>query len=258
MSSIGLVSKWVNSNLKTFWRDPAALFFTAVMPLIFLFIFVTIFGSEKVGPRGETINYSTYYVPSIVGLGVIMATFQNLAISLTTLREYGILKRVRGTPLPTWIFISGRIGQSIVIALLLVVLIVAIGNIVYGVEIPTQTLPAFLVTIVVGAASFCCLGVAVTAIMPTENAAPAIANAIVLPLLFISGVFFSIDEAPKWIGTLASIFPVDHFVDALKTSFNPYTEGAGFEWGKLAALAAWGVGGLIVAIYSFRWTPREG
>lgn len=256
MSSVGLASKWAYYNLKVFWRDPAALFFTAIMPLLFLFIFVTIFGKEKVGPMGEQINYATYYVPAIVGLGVIMATFQNLAISLTTLREFGILKRVRGTPLQTWVFIAGRIGQAVAVALLLVVLVVVIGNVVYGVEIPDQTMPAFIVSIVIGAASFCCLGVAITAAIPSENAAPAIANAIVLPLLFISGVFFSVDEGPKWLSQLADVFPVVHFVDALKTSFNPHTVGSGFEWANLAVLGGWGVGGLVIAMLTFRWTPR--
>jgi ABC-2 type transport system permease protein len=241
---------------KTFWRDPTSVFFTVALPLIFLFIFVTIFGNERLESRGD-VKLSTYYVPGLVTLGVISATFVSLAISLTELRESEVLKRVRGTPVPSWVFIAGQIGTALVVAFLLVVVLTGLGRVLYGVDLPGATLPGVVLTLVVGAASFCCLGIALTAAIPTANSAPAVTNAVVLPLYFISGIFFSMDDAPQWLQTVADVFPIVHFAEALFTAFDPATDGPGIELGHLAIVAAWGLAGLVVAIRAFRWTPRR-
>lgn len=257
MSNSRLISLWTRSNLKSFRRDPAAVFFTLALPLIFLFLFMAIFGNQKVGPPGQQVNYGTWYVPGIVALAVITTTFSNLAITLATAREYGVLKRIRGTPLPTWIYIIAQVSQATVLTLLITAVIVIAGKAFYGVHLPQGTLPAFLATLVVGTAAFCCLGIAMTAIIPTESAAPAVANAVILPLLFISGVFFPLHGAPGWLATLADIFPVAHFSDAVRITFDPFTAGSGFQAKDLLVMAGWGAGGLIVALRWFRWTPRN-
>src|SRR5215207_7391363 len=172
---------------KVFWRNPASVFFTVMLPLIFLFIFATIFGNEDIEERG--VKTTTYYVPAIISLAVISATTQSLAINLTQDRERGLLKRARGTPLPTPIFVAGRVGNSLVVSVLMVILVAVIGKLVYDVSLPDQTIPAVLVTLAVGAAAFSCLGFALTTIIPSEDAAPAVTNALLLPLYFISGVF---------------------------------------------------------------------
>ncbi len=107
-----------------------------------------------------------------------------------------------------------------------------------------------------GSAAFCCLGFAVSSLIPNEDAAPAVINAIVLPLYFISGVFFPTDDAPAWLNNLASVFPIKHLAEALLNAFEPSTTGAGIEWVDLAVVAAWGLAGLVVAALSFRWTPK--
>jgi ABC-2 type transport system permease protein len=258
MSSAALVLHQFRYDQKAFWRNPASLFFTVSLPVIFLLIFATIFGDDLVEINGGEVKTTTYYVPAIITLAVVSATLVSLAFSLVVARENGVLKRGRGTPMPSWVFIAGRVGNAIVVSVIMLVLLTLIGRIVYGVEIPFDRLPAVLVTLTLGAAAFCCMGVALTAVIPSEDAAAPITNATVLPLYFLSGVFIPQSEIPSGVLEFSNAFPIRHFFEAFFTAWDPNTTGAGFEWGHLAVVAAWGALGLVLAIRYFRWTPREG
>jgi ABC-2 type transport system permease protein len=242
-----------------FWRNPASAFFTFAFPLLLMVIFTTILGSDtSTLPTGVEVDNSTYYTASILAFSVVTACYTNIAMTVTFARDEGVLKRVRGTPLPGWAYLLGKILLSIGVMALLVVIVCTFGRTVYGIDLPTKSLPAFLITLAVGAASFCALGLAVTAAIPNAEAAPAVVNASVLPLLFVSGVFIPIDVAPKWLQAIAGIFPIKHFLEATIDSFlpgphNPY----GWSWGDLAVVAAWGVGGLLIAVRTFSWEPRR-
>jgi ABC-2 type transport system permease protein len=169
-----------------------------------------------------------------------------------------MLKRVRGTPLPAWVFVAGRVGNCLVISVLMVILVAVIGKLVYDVAIPDTRLPAVLVTLAIGALSFCCLGFALAAAIPSEDAAPAVTNAVVLPLYFMSGIFIPDSEIPEGVLHVADLFPIRHFFEAFFAAWDPNTTGAGFEWGNLAIVFAWGVAGLVAALLAFRWEPRAG
>ena len=255
MSALSLTLHQFRFDQKTFWRNPASVFFTVLLPVMFLLIFATIFGNDTLEQLGD-IKTTTYYVPAIVTLAVVSATMQSLAISLTVDRENGLLKRTRGTPLPSWVFIAGRVGNAVVVSVLSLVVVSVIGRIIYGVAIPWDRLPAVLVALLVGAASFCCLGFALTAAIPSEDAAAPISNFALLPLYFLSGVFIPETEIPVGVLHFADAFPIRHFFEAFFTAWNPQTTGAGFEWGHLGVVAAWGVVGLILALRFFRWEPR--
>ncbi len=243
-------------DARVFWRSPASVFFTVMLPLIFLFLFTGLFGSETIDEYGG-IKVSTYYVPGIITLSVASATLQSLAINLTEARESGRLKRIRATPLPPWAFVAGRVGNAFVISILMTVLVTLIGHFFFDVAIPTRTIPALLVTLVVGAFTFSCLGFALTAAIPSQDAAPPIANVTLLPLYFLSGVFIPDSEIPDGVLHIADIFPIRHFFLAFFEGFDPATVGAGFAWGHLAVLALWGLLGLGLAARYFRWTPRR-
>jgi ABC-2 type transport system permease protein len=240
---------------RVFWRNPASVFFTVLLPIIFLLIFATIFGNDEIEELGG-LKTTTYYVPAIITLAIVSATMQSLAISLTVDRENGILKRGRGTPLPNWAFFAGRIGNAIVVSVLMLILVVALGRLIYDVEVPWDKAPAVLLTLLVGAACFCSLGIALTAAIPSEDAAAPISNVAVLPLYFLSGVFIPETEIPSGVLDFASFFPIRHFFEAFFASYDPVATGPGFEWGHLAVVAAWGALGLAIAIKTFRWTPR--
>ncbi|HET8592441.1 MAG TPA: ABC transporter permease [Solirubrobacterales bacterium] len=255
--ALALVLHQFRFDQKTFWRNPASVFFTVLLPVIFLLIFATIFGNETIEELGG-VKTTTYYVPAIITLAIVSATMVSLAINLTVARENGVLKRGLGTPLPAWVFIAGRIGNSIVVSVLMLALLTVIGRLLYGVEIPWERLPAVLVTLAIGAASFCCLGIALTAVIPSQDAAPAITNVTVLPLYFLSGVFIPESEIPDGVLHFSAAFPIRHFFEAFFTAFDPATNGSGFEWGHLAVVAAWGLAGLLLALRFFSWVPRTG
>lgn len=252
---MSLVLHQFRYDQKAFWRNPASVFFTVMFPVVLLLIFATVFDGETLEIDGG-IEITAYYVPAIITLSVISATMQNLAMSLTIAREDGRLKRGRGTPMPAWVFIAGRIGNSIVVALLMLILIAVIGRVLYSVEIPWGELPAVLVTLVVGAAAFSCLGIALTAAIPSQDAAAPIVNALLLPLYFLSGIFIPDDELPGGVIELADFFPVRDFFQAF---FSAYLPGgaSGLDWGNLAVVALWGAAGLLLAIRFFRWAPRN-
>jgi ABC-2 type transport system permease protein len=239
-----------------FIRNPASLFFTLVFPLMFLVIFSVIFGNGHilVAP-GKLVRVATFYVPSISSFSVITACYTNIAISLTFSRDTGALKRIHGSPLPVWSYMFARIFHAIMIAILLVVICAAFGAIFYGATLPTTTLPAFALTVVVGAAVFSILGVAVTALIPNADASPAVVNASILPLLFISNVFIPLESPPQWLDILGKIFPVRHFADALIGSFFQLS-GNGLHTNDLLVMGAWGVAGLVVAFRFFQWEPK--
>ena len=247
------VTRYTN---KAFWRNPANAFFTFAFPLMFLVIFTALFGTGTVAVAGREINTSTFYVGAIATFSIITATYTNLAINISFTRDMGILKRIRGTPMAAWSFMVGRILHAIVITVLLVAIVVAFGALFYDAELPSDTLPAFLVTIAVGAASFSALGLALTAVIPNADASPAIVNASILPLLFLSGIFIPIQDPDAWYVTVAKVFPVYHFAEAMNSSYFTVS-GSGFEGGHLLILGAWGLAGAIAAVLFFSWEPRR-
>ena len=256
MNGLALVGHQFRYDQKAFWRNPAAVFFTVMFPVIVFLILAVVFNGETVDVRGG-VEATTYYVPAIMSLAIISATMQTLAMTLVIAREDGRLKRGRGTPMPPWVFIAGRVGNSIIVALIMLALLAAIGGILYGVDLPWDRLPAILLALIVGAASFCCLGIALTAAIPSQDAAAAIVNALLLPLYFLSGVFIPEDQLPDGVITFAGLFPVRHFFDAFFDAYVP-AGGPAVSWDNLAIVALWGVAGLLLAIRFFRWTPRSG
>jgi len=255
---VKLAFRQARFELLSFSRNPAAAFFTFVFPLMFLVIFTVVFKSgDGIQVKGGKVNNATFYVPGIIALSLVNACYTNIAMTVSIQRDKGILKRIHGTPLPSVSYFSGRIIQAIVVALILVALVFAFGYVFYSVDLPTSKLPAFIVALVVGAGALCALGLAVSVIVPNEDAAPAVVNGTILPLLFISDVFFSTENAPDWLKTFANLFPLNHLATALHQAFNPNLSGGGFAWRDLAVVAAWGVAGVVFALRRFSWEPRK-
>jgi ABC-2 type transport system permease protein len=256
MNSLSLALRQVAYTNKAFWRNPASAFFTFAFPLMFLVIFTAIFGSGQVTTAsGVTVSTSTFYVPAIAAFSVITACYTNIAISLSFTRDTGVLKRIHGTPLPAWSYLAGRIIHAVLMAVLLVALCAAFGAVAYHATLPSSGLPAFVLTLVVGAASFCALGIALTAFIPNADAAPAVVNASILPLLFISNVFIPLQNPPAWMDALSNVFPVRHFADALVGSFLA-VNGSGIQGIDLVVVGVWGVVGLAIGVRFFSWEPR--
>lgn len=257
MNLLRLVLLQVRYQNKAFWRNPAAAFFTFVFPLMFLVIFNLLFGSNTLQVPGGTVSVSTFYVPGIAAMGLIGACYTNIAMGVTISRDNGLLKRMRGTPLPPAAYLLGRVLHATLIGLLLVAIVTVVGKLAYGVAVPAHTLPAFIVTLVIGAAAFSALGLAMSGLVPGADAAPAMVNASILPLLFISDVFIPLRSAPAWLTVFSGLFPVKHLSAALMTAFNPFEHGSGFAPMDLLWLVGWLVAGLVLAGRFFSWEPRR-
>ena len=257
MRGLRLAQRQVGFELRSFRRNPPAAFFAAIFPLMFLVIFNLLFGNDEIEVGGGMTTASTFYVPAIAALAIISSCFTNIAISVSLTRDLGVLKRLRGTPMPPWAYFAGVIGNVTLLSVLLVVVIVAAGALFYDVDVPGRTLPALVLSVMVGAAAFSALGLALTGFIRDGDAAPAIVNAAVLPLLFISDVFITPGTAPDWLSTVAEVFPVKHLSAALFGAFDPFADGSGLQLGDLAVLAAWGVAGVLLALRWFRWEPAR-
>jgi ABC-2 type transport system permease protein len=243
-------------DLRAFLRNNQSRFFTLALPVLFLVIFASVFGSgNTVAVSGGRIKTSVSYVPGIITLGIISAAFVNLVISVTAQRETGVLKRRRATPVPASALIGGRALTAVVTALVITAVLLGIGWAAYGADVPARTAPALVVTIVVGAVAFCCVGYALASVIRDEDAAQPITQATMLPLYFISGVFVPVSTLPHWLVDVADVFPVRHLAAALLVAYNPHTAGAGFSGVDLLIVAAWGIVGLLVALRRFSWMP---
>ncbi len=251
-----LVIRQARYDALAFLRNRQGRFFTLALPVLFLILLCSIFGNGTVRVPGGTIKESTYYVPGLVALGVIQASFMNLVISVTAQREAGILKRRRSTPVPAWVLIASRALICVATAIVNATVLMVIGAVAYGAHVPMRTIPAMIVAIAIGAIAFCALGYAlVTAINSADSAQPVL-QLVMLPLYFISGVFVPSTSIPHWLTDVANLFPVRHLQQALLEAFNPYTTGAGFAWRDLLIVTLWGAAGLVIAVRRFGWAPR--
>jgi ABC-2 type transport system permease protein len=248
---IHLLAHQTRYELLTFARNRQARFSTVALPVIFLVIFVSVFGNQLLGP--EHVKASTYYVPGIAALAVLTASFSNLVISVTAQRELGVLKRRRATPVPAWVLVGARALASLVISLAVSALVIAIGSIAYGVQIATSELGALALSVAVGSLALACLGYATTTAIGSAESAQPLVLAITLPLSFISGIFIPSVRLPSALQEIAEVFPLQHLVAAMNQGFLP--GGGGVAWGDLAIVAAWGAAGLALALRRFRWTP---
>jgi ABC-2 type transport system permease protein len=256
MNALALTATQVRYVNKAFWRNPASAFFTFAFPLMFLVIFTSLLGNDSVQIGLRTVNTSTYYVASMAAFAVITACYTNVATTITFQRDAGVLKRTNGTPLPAGSFLGARMVHALLVSVVLVVLTTAFGRAFYHADVPTGiTLLRFLVVLMVGAAAFCALGLAITAVIPNADASLAIVNATILPLLFLSGIFIPFgNDTPAWVEWIARIFPVKHFADGMQAGYL----GTAFSWTDVLVVAAWGLAGMLLAIRFFSWEPRTG
>jgi ABC-2 type transport system permease protein len=256
-SNRSLLATQVSYQNKIFFRTPVAAFFTIFFPLMIFVVFSLVFGNEYIEELGVTT--AQYFAPSMAVFAAVSASYTNIATTTAYQRDMGILKRVRGTPLPPMTYMGGKIISAVEIAVLSVVIMMSIGVAFYGVEIYARTLPAAIVTFLVGVGTFAALGLLVAALVPSGEAATAVTNATLLPLAFISGVFLvPSSEAPSWLTTVADFFPLKHFVEPFVQAFNPMYTGSGWEWADLAYMTLWGVGAALLSVRLFKWESSPG
>jgi ABC-2 type transport system permease protein len=255
-SPVGMIWRSLRHANRSFWRSPIAAFFTIVFPLLFLVLLGSLIGNEVIPGTGG-VRIAQFLTPAIAAFAATTAAFTALSISVAIERDEGILKRERSTPLAPWMFLVARIGSTVWIALVSVVVMVAVGVASFGVIIVWRALPAALLTLLVGIGCWAALGLALVAVVPSPSAVRSVTNAIILPLAFVSDIF-AIGELPPLLERIGWVFPLKHFVNALADTFDPFATGAQVSWDHLAVMAAWGVAGGLVALRWFRWDPVPG
>jgi ABC-2 type transport system permease protein len=244
-----LVVHQIGYEQLSFWRNPQSAIFTFAFPVLFVTIMGALFRGVRHSSYFGGLSALQYYVPTIAALCVLGSCYGQLAVALAARRQNGILKRIRATPLPAWAYFTGLLAHCVLVSLADIALIVGVGRL-YGVPFPSQWLPIGL-TLVLGATSFCALGVAVASVISNAEAAPAVAQLVLFPLLFLSGTYMPIHS--QTLNQVVSWLPVRPFNQALT---GPLSRHAGTDWRHLAILAAWGTAGAIVAVRRFRWDPR--
>jgi ABC-2 type transport system permease protein len=248
---LALVWHQIRYEQLSFWRNPQSAFFTFVFPVVIITLFGAMFGGAGRSSYFYGLSALQYYVPTIAAVSVLGACYSQLAIVLSTRRQNGMLKRVRATPLPAWAYFLGLLAHCLVVSVVDIALFVGVGRL-FGVPLPTQWAAAGA-ALVLGAASFCALGVAVASVIRNAEAAPAVVQLVLFPLVFISGTYLPIHSGV--LDRIAGWLPVRPFNQALLGSFAQHT---GVDWKDLGVLLAWGAAGALVAVWRFRWDPRAG
>jgi len=243
VSGFSLAWQQFRLERKLFWRNPSAAFFNFLLPLLLLVLVASVFA----GDPGEL----DVLVPGVAGMSVMATTFSALAFNLTFLREQGILKRVRGTPLPEASYLSGLLGSAVVNAFAQVALVILIGHYGYGVELPQDPLLLAGFT-ALGVVAFGALGIAFSHAIPNFDSAPAYVNAVFLPLILISGVFYSSDDLPALLDGAAQALPLTHLIDGLSAAIVGGSS-AGSELTAALVVAGWALAGSVLAVRGFRW-----
>jgi len=241
-------------SVKGFLREPRTLIFTAVFPVLLLVLFATIFGNRDTVFAGLSVRESAWYTASIISYEIMITGFSALAISVVTAREGGLLKRFRGTPMPSWVYLTSKIVQTTLVVIVTVAILVAFGVLFYEVKVTADMVVGLTVYVLLGTACFCTLGLAVTRVCPTTDTAGALGPLVTLVLSFISGVFITVDVMPTWLLDIAKLFPLEHIARGLQTAF-VVPGSTGITASNVAVIGAWGIAGLVVAVRTFRWQP---
>ena len=248
-SNLGLLAHQVRYEQLSFWRNPQSAVFTFVFPVVFIVIIGALLHGASRSSYFGGVSALQYYVATIGALSVLGSCYGQLAVALAARRQNGILKRARATPLPTWAYFGGLLAHCVLVSVVDIALIAGVGHL-YGVPFPSNW-PAIMLTLVLGAACFCALGVAVASVIANAEAAPAVAQLVLFPLLFVSGTYMPIHST--LLDRIAGYLPVRPFNQAL---LGPIAHHTGPGWHNLAVLLAWGAIGTMVAIRRFRWNPR--
>lgn len=254
VAELRLVVRQVRYEQLSFWLNPIGAIFTVGFSLLFLVMLGASAGSSRISYL-HNIKLVQYYVPGFIAYGVMSASFNSLAISLVIRREMGLLKRLRLSPLPTWTLLTSILLSTLLIAFAQVVLMLAVGSWAFGVHPPSDAsgLLALVVVLVLGGLSFAALGIAMSTLIPNQQAAGPLTSTVFFVLLFLSGLWFPLKSGSA-LAKIATYFPIRHFITAV---FRTFSHPGGSPWaaGDLAVVAIWGAVAAVVALRRFRWAP---
>jgi ABC-2 type transport system permease protein len=252
VSDLRMVGRQVRYEQIFFWRNRIGAVFTVGFSVVFVVLLGASAGSSRVTYL-DGIRLVQYYTTGFVAYGVMAACFNTLCIALVVRRETGLLKRLRLSPLPTWALLAAIFVSTAVVAVIEVALTLAIGRVAFAVQLP-QDPGAFLFTLLVGVLSFTAIGVAMSTLVPNQEAAGPVTSVVFFVLLFLSGLWFPL-KASSGLAQFSSWFPLRRFIEAVFVSFDVQRGVSPWAWQDLLVVALWGVVGAFVAFRRFRWAP---
>ncbi|HEY7266282.1 MAG TPA: ABC transporter permease [Solirubrobacterales bacterium] len=259
MSDVGLVLIQARYAILATLRTPRALLFGALFPIIFLLLFNSLFtqgGDQTTTVAGHTIDVHAYFTAGLIAYALALSCFTTPLMTLVAARERGQLKRQRGMPPPAWTFVAAQVLRSVAFALAVGGVMIAIGIIFYGVDLPAQTVPGFIIALALGTATLSALGIAATALAKNEDSAQPIGAFTVVMLSFVSGIFIALDTLPNFLQEVGRLFPLYHLAQGLQSTVAMNPSGIGLSGGDAAALVIWGLGGIWIATRRFKWEPQ--
>jgi ABC-2 type transport system permease protein len=259
MSDAGLVLVQTRYAVLATLRTPRAMLFGALFPIIFLLLFNSLFtggGPQTTTVNGHTINVHSYFTAGLIAYALALSCFSTPLMALVAQRERGQLKRQRGMPPPAWTFVAAQVLRSVAFALTVGGIMIAIGIIFYGVDLPAKTVPGFIIYLALGTATLSSLGIAATALAKNEDSAQPIGAFTVVMLSFVSGIFIQLDTLPNFLQEIGRLFPLYHLAQGLQSTVAMDPTGIGLSGGDVAALVIWGLGGIWIASRNFKWEPQ--
>jgi len=233
-----------------YWRSREAAVFTFIFPLLLFVLLGSVYSGHIYGvPAPEAL------LAALLGYGCAMVAFAGLAITLTLRREQAILKRLRATPLPPVVYVASVLMSTLLVFAAEVVVLFLLGRAVFGTPFPARV-GSVILLVVLGAVSFAAMGVGLSGLIRSGEGSSAVVNLIVLPMSFLTGAFGPTHHYPRFLRAIGDVLPLKYLVD-LSNAVYLHKHSFWSQGTAIGVLVAWGVAGVAVAAFKFRWEPRE-
>jgi len=239
---------------RIFWRNRESAIFIFIFPIMLFLLLGSVY-SNTIEVDGTSYKSANVLLAGMIGYGVANTAFSGLAIALVIRREAGILKRLRATPLPPATYLASVLASTLIVFLLQTIVLFTIGRTLFGTPLPGQIV-SLILALLLGAAAFAGLGLAAASLIRSAEGASAIVTVIVLPMAFLSGSFGETRKYPAFLRAIGDVLPLKHYLDIVQSVYLAGNE-IWTEPRAIAVVAAWGIGGLVVAVRYFGWEPRE-
>jgi ABC-2 type transport system permease protein len=259
VADVAVVARQTRYAIVSSLRNSRSVVFGIVFPVVFLVMFNSIFSSgdnATVNFHHHEVHTRAIFTAGLAAYAIMLQSFSTLAITLTTQRESGQLKRLRGTPMRPWTFVAAQMIRAVLFTYAVVAALLVIGRLFFSVDLTRSALVGVAVYSALGAAVMATLGIAITVFTPTVDAASSVGPFTAVILSFISGVFIPPDVLPDWLAALGRVFPLEPLADGLQRAVTGVAGGTGLTVHNVALLLVWGAAGLGVAARRFRWVPQ--
>ena len=244
----------LRAEQRLYWRSHELAFFTFIFPLLIYILLGSVYGDDEI--ESEGVSGSAYLLAGILGYGVAATAFAGLAIIVVLRRESGVLKRLRGTPLPAWAYVGAVLVSTLVVFVIEVVALLVLANVMFDVPYPDRW-PSLALAVLLGVVAFSALGVALTTVIRSAEGASAVVNAVYLPMAFLAGSFWTPQAYPPVLEAIANLLPLTYFIELMQDVVLQ-NEQIWENWTEVGVVAAWGLFGLVVTVLRFRWEPQQG